>query len=325
MLIPPIVLGIIVLAVGLFPNLIANTLLAPIVHAIIPESMPIVNIALWHGLNAPLFMSIGVIVVGFVLYRLLARWKVVYNFFKQKWSLNRFYDLTLAHSQSLSARLMKSHMSGLLRDYLVYILSFIVLFAAVVFLQQKALALDWEALAPVTVYELFLAVTLVIAAIFIAFSNNRIAAILVLGVAGYIVALFFVNFRAPDLALTQLVIETVTVALFLLCFYHLPELRREKVKRRVRVGNLIVSISVGIAVTVIAISSFSSKMFDPISAYFVDHSYELAGGTNIVNVILVDFRGADTMLEILVLGIAALGVFGLIKLKLEGGKTGENE
>src|SRR5690606_20415419 len=133
---------------------------------------------------------------------------------------------------------------------------------------------DWGAFAPVSAYELALALTLVIAAIFIAFSNNRIAAILVLGVAGYIVALFFVNFRAPDLALTQLVIETVTVALFLLCFYHLPELRREKVKRRIRIGNLIVSVLVGIAVTVIAISSFSSKMFDPISSYFVDNSYE---------------------------------------------------
>lgn len=325
MLIPPVTLAVIIVVIGLFPGLIANSILAPVVGSIIPNSEPVVDIKLWHGPNWPFFMTIGVLLFGFILYRTLSRWQAVYNALPQKLSLNHLYDKLLVSFESVSASVMNWHMTGYLRDYLVYILTFISLFAGYVFLKQNAFSFQFSNLAPVEMYELFLALTMVVAAVYIAFSNSRIGAILALGVVGFIVALLFVNFRAPDLALTQLVIETVTVALFLLCFYHLPKLSRERVKRRVRVGNLIVSIAVGLLVTAIAFSSYSSKLFDSISDYYIQNSYEEAGGKNVVNVILVDFRGADTMLEILVLGIAALGVFGLIKLRLKGGGVGENK
>lgn len=83
-----------------------------------------------------------------------------------------------------------------------------------------------------------------------------------------------------------------------------------------RWNNALISIGVGITVTLIAISAFSSnKPFPPISSYYIENAYKEAGGKNIVNVILVDFRGLDTMFEITVLGIAALGIFGMIKLR----------
>ena len=325
MLIPPFVLAVVIIVVGLFPGLVANSLLAPVVESIVPGSQPIVEITHWHGLNWPLFMTIGVILFGFVLYRTLSKWQSVYNAFPQTLSLNHLYDRLLVRSEAVSTRVMSGHMTGYLRDYLVYILTFIALFTGYTFFKQEALVLDFTRMAPIGTYEVILALTMVMAAIFIAFTNNRMSAILALGVLGFTVALFFVNFRAPDLALTQLVIETVTVVLFLLCFYHLPKLKKEQVKRRVHVGNLVISIAVGVIVTGIALSSFSSKRFAPISDYYVQNAYEEAGGTNVVNVILVDFRGVDTMLEILVLGIAALGVFGLIKLRLKEGYIGENK
>lgn len=128
--------------------------------------------------------------------------------------------------------------------------------------------------------------------------------------------MLFVVFRAPDLALTQLVVETVSVALFLLCFYHLPELRKEVSRVRFRATNFIISVGVGALVTIIALSAQGNRLFEPISNYFED-AYELAGAKNMVNAILVDFRGADTLLEILVLLIAGIGVYILIKLRLE--------
>ena len=82
-----------------------------------------------------------------------------------------------------------------------------------------------------------------------------------------------------------------------------------------RWNNALISIGVGVTVTLIAISAYSSKQFSPISSFYVENAYKEAGGKNIVNVILVDFRGLDTMFEITVLGIAALGIFGMIKLK----------
>src|SRR5699024_2573478 len=116
-------------------------------------------------------------------------------------------------------------------------------------------------------------------------------------------------------ALTQLVIETVTVALFLLCFYHLPNLKKRTESIGKKAVNAFISIGFGLMMTLIGISAHSTNWFDKISDYFVETSLTLGGGKNIVNVILVDMRGFDTLFEITVLGIAGLAIFSLIKLR----------
>src|SRR5699024_644840 len=101
----------------------------------------------------------------------------------------------------------------------------------------------------------------------------------------------------------------------------LPELRKEKIKPSFKWINLIISIAVGVMITLVSLSAFalgSEANFTSIAAYFIENSKVLAGGYNIVNVILIDFRGLDTMLEILVLGIAAIEVVYIIKLRLKG-------
>jgi multicomponent Na+:H+ antiporter subunit A len=152
-----------------------------------------------------------------------------------------------------------------------------------------------------------------------------LTSIILLGAVGYSVSLFFVIYRAPDLALTQLVIETISVALFLLCFYHLPKLKKREVRVSFKITNALISIGVGVIVTLIALSAHSNKLFESISQYYVENTYKEAAGKNMVNVILVDFRGLDTMFEITVLAIAAIGIFGLIKLRVKGGKKTENK
>src|SRR5699024_12001017 len=113
---------------------------------------------------------------------------------------------------------------------------------------------------------------------------------------GFSIAMFFVLFRAPDLALSQLVIETVTTVLFLLCFYFLPEWKKETIDEKVDIRRLLLSIAVGMTFVLVALTVKSGKLFDTISVYF-EKADELTGGNNIVNTILADFRAFDTMLE----------------------------
>jgi len=143
--------------------------------------------------------------------------------------------------------------------------------------------------------------------------ESRLAAIAALGVVGYGVSLIFVLFGAPDLAMTQFLVETLTVILFVLVFYHLPE------DQRVREGagrwrDAALAISVGALMTALVLVS-TPENFPPISEFFDEHSVPQGHGRNVVNVILVDFRAMDTMGEITVLSIAAAGVYALLKLR----------
>lgn len=166
---------------------------------------------------------------------------------------------------------------------------------------------------------------MIAAALITMLTASRFTAIIAVGVVGYAVSLFFVLFRAPDLALTQLIVETVSVSLFLLCFYHLPKLQKDRSRPRFKWINFLVSAGVGAVITIIAMTAQGIRPPEPISRYFIENSHDEAGGDNVVNVILVDFRGFDTMLEILVLGIAALGVYALIRLRLSGGLNDEKK
>ena len=158
----------------------------------------------------------------------------------------------------------------------------------------------------------------------ILFSKSRLTAIIALGAVGYSVALFFVIFRAPDLALTQLVIETISVALFLLAFYHLPQISRKEERMNFRLGNALIAIGVGVTMTLVALAAHAGKALPSISEFYKETVYTEAAGGNIVNVILVDYRGFDTLFEIGVLGIAGIGIITLIKLRLTK-KEGQHE
>ncbi|MFB4164846.1 Na+/H+ antiporter subunit A [Alteribacillus sp. JSM 102045] len=321
MLLSPIVLIILVVVFGFFPNILSYSVIEPAMASILPSLLGegeqfYVDIYFWHGWTIELFMTLGVIGIGTLLYLSLRKWVAIYRAFPDSLTLNHVYDQTVVGVDRMSRRLTGSYMTGFVRDYLLYIFSFFVAALVFVLFNKNAFSIEAAELAPISVYETVLAIVLVTTAFVVMFTKSRLKAIIGLGVLGYTIALFFVIFRAPDLALTQLIIETVSVALFLLCFYHLPQISQELEKVRFRLGNLIISIAVGITVTLIGISANSNRLFESISGFFPDASYDEAGGKNMVNVILVDFRGFDTLLEILVLGIAALGIYTMIKLRL---------
>ena len=321
MLISPIILASLVVIFGFFPNILSERIIAPAVEAITPSLIQEgheveTHISFWHGFTPELFMTLGVILFGILLYLLLPSWKKVYKWIPERFTLNSFYDGGLIKSERGAQNFTSGYMTGFIRTYLVYIFSFLIAISLFALWFNGAFAINLEEVAPVGVYEIAIALLLVISSVTILFAKSRLTSIISLGAAGYTVSLFFVLFRAPDLALTQLVIETVSVALFLLCFYHLPKLSRHEERMRFKLGNALISIGVGVVVALFAISSYSSKMFESISKYYIENTHDKAGGENMVNVILVDFRGFDTMFEICVLAIAALGIFSMIKLRL---------
>lgn len=327
MLISPIILGSLVVIFGFFPNLLSYSLIEPAVESIMPSLLPEgkkfeVEISFWHGFTPELYMTIGVIILGAIGYVTLGKWRKIYDLFPGKLTINRFYDASLGGMERYSNKLTRFYMTGFIRDYLAYIFVFLIGITGATMAIKGGFSFTLDGTADIGIYEGVLALSMVLGTITILFSKSRLTAIIALGSVGYSLALFFVLFRAPDLALTQLVIETVSVALFLLCFYFLPELKKKEKKLKFRLVNFIISFGVGLIVTLAAISANSSRVRETISSYFIENSYTEAGGKNMVNVILVDFRGFDTLFEITVLGIAALGIYGMVKLRMAKGEEG---
>ncbi|GGB28808.1 Na+/H+ antiporter subunit A [Virgibacillus dakarensis] len=315
MLVSPIILVLGVILIGLFPNVVNGTFLAHAAEAIKGVSIE-KHITFWHGFNyTPLQMTLIVVGLGLVLVLTRKKWAGAYHILPGKLSLNRLYNAILDKLDDWTKDVTQSYMTGSLRLYVAIIIGATLVVTAIVMLVTGGFNIQFNDLADVTAIEVSVVVIMVIAALGTIVAKNNVSAILILGVVGYGVAILFVLYRAPDLALTQLVIETVTVVLFLLCFYHMPKLRKRNESAGTKTINLIISIGFGALLTLVGISAHSSKWFDSIADYFIETSKPLGGGHNIVNVILVDMRGFDTLFEITVLGLAALAIYSLIKLK----------
>ncbi|MCB0996172.1 MAG: DUF4040 domain-containing protein, partial [Acidimicrobiales bacterium] len=142
---------------------------------------------------------------------------------------------------------------------------------------------------------------------------RRFAAVLLLGVVGFASSALFVIQGAPDLALTQVLVETVSVAVYVLVLRHLPERFRVRPPERATMLRLAVAALVGAVVFVVTITSASVRTAEPVDAELIARSYAEGDGSNVVNVTLVDFRGLDTVGEGLVLAVAALGVVALVR------------
>ncbi|MFD2830150.1 Na+/H+ antiporter subunit A [Corticicoccus populi] len=328
MLISPVVLIIAVLALSFFPNIVGYTMIEPAMQSILNGVLSDgerfhVDIYHWHGFNLELMMTLGVIVIGILLYMTMKKWSQFGIYQKENDIFNAVYDKGYDGLITGSQKITRVQMTGRLRDYFIYMCLFIVGLIFYTMFKFDGFSFHLENISPVEPYMWIVIGLLTASVVLLLFVKNRLTAIILTGVAGYVVAFMFVVFRAQDLALTQLLIETVSVVLFMLVFYHLPNLTKDVEKPVMKILKIIVAASVGVMITLVSLSAYSTGNiigFESISQYYVDYSKILAGGYNIVNVILVDFRGLDTMLEILVLGIASLGVYSIIKLKIKEGE-----
>ncbi|GHG09567.1 Na+/H+ antiporter subunit A [Deinococcus piscis] len=178
----------------------------------------------------------------------------------------------------------------------------------------QPLGLEWD-----FSFSLLLILVLLLAGgVGVVLARNRLTAVILMGLTGFGTAATFLFFRAPDLALTQMVIETVTVVLFLLAFRYLPGIRSLPRTRPQYITDISLAVASGVAMFVLVLASQPS-LKESIAPYYLVNSYKGGGGNNVVNVTLVDFRGFDTLGEITVVGMVALAVLGLVRL----GKPGQ--
>ena len=320
MLVPPIILSLFVVGIFLFPNVLGDYLIKPAVASIYPNITDdlIGDIALWHGFNTELMMTIGIVIIGIILFIFREYVRKIFILFPRSLSFDTLYNNTIVKIDIFAKKITNFYMTGYLKHYFAYIFLFfsLVLGGALLYLDAFSFSLAGDQ--PVDIFMWIIAILIIVTGIVILFSKSRLTAIVLNGFIGFSIAMLFVLLRAPDLALTQLVIETVSTALFLLCFYFLPEWKPFVIEKRKKVIHIIISVSVGVVFTVIALSIKSGRLFESVATYF-EKADELAGGQNIVNTILGDFRAFDTMLEVVVLFIAGIGVYTLIKYKKDKG------
>jgi len=310
MKIPIEILVALCLLVGIFPNFMIGDLLASAASSVIMAEVPYYSLAIWHGFNLPLLMSVIAIGGGLIVYgyrRHLYRFQAQFEEQDEKLIFEGLIQ-TLVQS---ATNLHKRFSNGSLQRYIVALLLFAVAITAFPLINLNTAKTHFpdQAIGGV---EITAAVILCLSAIVtIIYHRKRMIALIAISVVGLIVSIAFARFSAPDLALTQLSVEVVTVILLMLALFFLPQKTPAESSPSRVVRDLCIAAAVGGLIATINYA-FITQPLDTISEFFLANSKTGGGGTNAVNVILVDFRGLDTLGEILVLGVAALGIFNLL-------------
>ena len=317
----PATLAALAVLIGLFPNLMASWIVNPAASATTGQGI-FIHVEHWHGTKAAaLWMSLAAIGGGLVLLGLYPRLRALWDA-TPKPDAKRLFDAVvepLARDARSVTRILHSGNLGVAVTLAVLAITGAGLFA---YLGGTNLP-GTRALLPVGPVSLAIWSVMMICALAAAlFHRNRVAALILTGVVGLLIAPLFAFFSAPDLALTQIAVEVVTVLLMLLALNFLPKTtpRESPLLRRVR--DALVAGIAGAGVAWLAFAMMTrAPAFDPISAFHLAQSKPGAGGTNAVNTIIVDFRGYDTYGEIIVLGIAALILFALSEVLLASPAT----
>jgi len=314
MLAGPVLLGGLGVLSGLMPAAVA-TGLASRAAASITGTPSALQLALWHGITPMLLLSGLTLLLGIV-----AFWRLgwVARMAKRLDVGRRIgpelgYDGALAVARGAADLLGATLQSGLLRRYLLTIVVVVVGLVGFAFLARGPLP-PMQFPLDVRAHEVATVVIVIVAALVAITTRSRLSAIAALGIVGYGVALIYVLFGAPDLAMTQILIETLTVILFVLVLYHLPRFTILST-RGTRIRDAAIAGTAGVLMAALTLAAFSVQNDVPLSDFFGETSYPEAHGRNIVNVILVDFRALDTLGEITVLAIAALGIYALLRLR----------
>lgn len=315
--VPPLLLAVLGILFGIFPALIESSIIKPVVSALGADASGI-HLALWHGFNTVLVLSLITIGVGILLYFLLKpSAKLEAGIGKLEPISPKSILEKLSHYFAVLSKFWTNvFQNGYLRNYVTTIIIFLVALVGYILWGSPRLVIDHTKLSQVTAYELVALILMVVGILYTVFTKSRLAAVAAMGVVGLAICLVFVFYSAPDLAMTQFSIDTLTVILFVLVLYRLPKyLTLSDYKMRIRDG--IVSLTFGTVICLLALQVLAEPANNEVGDYYAKNAYIEAHGKNVVNVILVDFRGTDTLVEISVLAIAAIGVFGLLKLRLK--------
>ncbi len=314
---PPAFLTVLVIAIGVAPFL-AEPLVMLVTDAVLGGAVEAYpgHLKIWHGFTAALWMSVVAVVGGALLLAGHGGLEKVWNAMPRpeaKVIFDRLIALCVAGARGLTERL---HDGALTRYAAIFSVAVVVLGAHAWF--TGTVTAPTRAMLPLSPAPFAGWLLLVVATgVLVYYHRNRLLALVLIGVVGLVISIGFAYLSAPDLALTQLSVEVVTIILLLLALNFLP--RETPVEsgggRRLRDGAIAIAagLASGALIYSILVRDFA---MDSISAYHLENSYKGGGGTNVVNVILVDFRGFDTFGEIIVLGIAALIIYAVTEALL---------
>ncbi len=310
MRVPVEILVALCIIVGMFPHFAVDDILSVASQAVLGHRAPEFNLAIWHGLNLPLMMSVFAVAVGIFIY---VQRKHLFQFQASLPDLDpkRGFLVGVKSLVNYAERISGALENGSLQRYVVLLLLVVVIFAGLPLFEMEKLVGN-QGLTPIDPHNAIGATLLIIGALAtVIWHRVRMVALLMISIVGLMVAVAFTRFSAPDLALTQLTVEVVTVVLLMLALFFLPH-RTPKESSSIRLlRDVGVASSVGVIIGSICYAILTRPL-NSISDFFVANAKTGGGGTNVVNVILVDFRGFDTLGEITVLGIAGLGIFKLL-------------
>ena len=310
----PVILASLSVALGLLPGRLAVPVVQAAASAVRGEPTEVV-LRPWAGMSPAFVQSLLMLAVGALLYALHDRaLRVLEPLFRAlaAWGPARVYQALLAGIVALSRAQTRLLQNGVLGWYLLVTIGTTVALGAYAFVTRADRVP--VVVEPVRAGEVIVAAAIVAGAVAVVRARTLLFAVASLGVVGYGVAVVFLLFGGPDLALTQFAIETLSVLLFVLVLRRLPRLRTlSPPSERLRDG--VVALAGGAFMTALVLAATAARHPTPLRDYFAATSLALANGRNVVNVILVDFRGFDTLGEITVLAAAAIGVVALLRLR----------
>nr|WP_317893980.1 monovalent cation/H+ antiporter subunit A [uncultured Sphingomonas sp.] len=314
---PPAILGALALASGLLPMTLAGPLVAGASAAVIGGVAPELHLALWHGVNPALLMSLGAVAAAVLLlicYRPVA---AVVTWLPSP-DAKHMFDAAMEHIVTALRHLSAVIHVASLQRYLAVLFTVAIAFGLEVIWRYGVAGGDRPTTpaSPVAIVAWLALVAATIAVV--AVDRRRYLALIFISVIGLIMALAFIHLSAPDLALTQISVEVVTILLMLLALHLLPgnPPRLSALPRRLR--DAAIAVAGGLGVGWLAWAVMTRPERAGISRFHWDNSYSGGGGTNVVNVTLVDFRAFDTLGEIIVLGIAGLAIYALLEPAARG-------
>jgi multicomponent Na+:H+ antiporter subunit A len=318
----PLLLGLLGLALGLLPGITAEWLAGPAASAIYGKPLEMHLFILPESLSPMFLLSLLTLAGGAALYAARARIQPVFERLRLAGGPEQVYENLMAGLPRLADRVTGVLQSGYLRYYVATIVGALALLVGYTYFGYSGLPLPLDTLAGITdvqFHEAIIALVMLIGLVSVLRSSSLLITVISLGVIGYSQAILFILFSAPDLAMTQFAVETLSVVLFVLVLYRLPPLATFST-RRVRIRDGIIALLAGAMVTILILTVTSEPLVSDLANFFASTSFTRAKGHNVDNAILVDFRGFDTLGEITVLGIAAMGIFGLLKLRLEANR-----
>ncbi len=315
MLAGPLTLAFLSLLFGVMPGMAGSLLVLPASSAVAGYEISY-GLSLWHGINAPLLLSIASLIVGGLVFRHWDAYRAkvaVLNPIIARGPEAGYFKLMdgLVWIADWQTRWLQN---GSMRNYLTVILLTFVGLTGYTLIWRYQLHWNWDI--QVQLHELVTVGLLVAATTVVFLTRSRLGAVASMGVVGFAVALIFILFSAPDLGITQILVETLTVILLVLVLFRLPSFGNLSTPTQ-RIRDALVAAATGVLMTLLIMVTIDVQLVPSISSVMIEQSQPLAYGRNIVNVILVDFRSLDTLGEIFVLALAALGVYAMLRLHPE--------